>query len=127
MTKPGVTYFCTDSVGHTYSRYSATHIKPEYTWAVVERRPGTTKAVGKSAVQYSRTGRNAQLAADRVLRNGYWNPDTRKAEPAQADVVEVRAYLGRHKTENDAIAKTEGVGGEVPYWNTADLPAGREG
>lgn len=95
----GTTYFCTDSHGHSYSRYSAQHRQPQYTHASIERGAGFTGQVGKANVTYSRLRSGAQAAADRAVRNGYYDYKTRTTKPIAAEVVEVRAYQGRHKVE----------------------------
>ena len=76
----GITYFCTDKHGNTYSRYSVAHVKPRYLFATIYRPAGTTHAVTKANVSYSGT------------RPASWEPATRQ-------VVEVRAYAGRCKVE----------------------------
>jgi len=83
--KYGVTYFCTDSHGHTYLRYSARHIEPRYTSATVARRPGTDHPVTKACVNYA----SHRTDAEAVARG--WN----KAPNWAAEVVPVRAYRGR--------------------------------
>jgi hypothetical protein len=102
----GITYFCTDKFGNVYQRYSRLHVgEPTYLWACIERREGTTNAVGKSAVQYSRSRQNAINAANRVLRCGYYDHINRVTTPAETEVVPVRAYPGRHTVE--PVAETQ--------------------
>src|SRR4051812_35103229 len=86
----GITYFCTDSLGHTYTRYSARHGGLlRYTHAVVARRPNTTQPVRKSCVNYAAVRSNAETVARGWVKAPNW----------EAEVVEVRAYPGRHKVE----------------------------
>lgn len=83
----GITYFCVDQDGNAYQRYSAGHLQPRYTHAVVRQRIGSTEPVSKHNVSY--TG-SLQLA--RKAANDLWSG-------RGAQVVEVRAYPGRHKVE----------------------------
>jgi hypothetical protein len=86
---PGITYFCTDKHGNTYCRHSARHTEPLYTTAVVARRPGSTEAVRKACVNYAGERANAEAVARGWAKAPNWEPE----------VVEVRAYPGRHKVE----------------------------
>jgi hypothetical protein len=95
----GTTYFCTDRHGNIYSRYSVQHREPQYLFAAIDRRAGSTQPVAKGQVAYSRARSGAQAAADRHLRNGYYDYVTRTILPLEAEVVEVRAYPGKHKVE----------------------------
>jgi hypothetical protein len=113
-TTQGVTYFCTDSVGNVYTRYSARHIKAEYTFASLYRREGTTHPVEKAAVSYSRSRQNAANYASRlhgVEQKRSWDPETRTYvdDPHRfvAEVMDVRAYPGRHKVEPSAVGLLE--------------------
>jgi hypothetical protein len=91
----GITYFCTDRHGNVYSRYSARHGEPRYTWAAIGRLIGTTARVGKACVAYSSNRETVARVAARSVRNGHYDYTTRKQEPVEAEVVEVRAYRGR--------------------------------
>jgi hypothetical protein len=80
----GFTYFCTDRYGNTYNRYSAMHDAPRYRSAQVYRDRGTTHAVNKAHVSYSK-GEVGPL------------PNFLRSHPRfEHEVVAVRAYPGRH-------------------------------
>ena len=83
MATKGITYFCTDSDGNTYTRYSRGHGKPVYVTANIQRHHGQP-APSKHYVTYS-----AGVATNRyfTIRDGV------------AEVVKVRAYPGKHKVE----------------------------
>jgi len=80
-----ITYFATDSHGHTYSRHSASHLEPRYFSAIIYRPDGTTHAVSKANVSYT--------ASKRPYGDGN-------------EVVAVRAYPGRHKVEPTTLPPT---------------------
>jgi hypothetical protein len=109
MTPKGFTYFCTDRHGNTYTRFSAQHAEPTYTFAAVYRREGTTAPVAKANVTYSRKRGTAEGVARRFqgmeVKRSYkadhlgvtkWMDDPHRLE---AEVVPVRAYPGRHSVE----------------------------
>jgi hypothetical protein len=79
----GITYFCNDKHGNLYTRYSAGETQPRYTAAAIYREAGTTDPVGKNMVSY--------MAKRRMIGRPYANTET--------EVVDVRAYQGRHKVE----------------------------
>lgn len=78
----GITYFCTDSHGNVYSRYSAQHHQPRYLWAIVYRPAGTNHKVTKANVSYS---------GKRPYGDGN-------------EVVPVRAYPGRVASKQEPTA-----------------------
>ena len=100
------TYFCTDKHGNVYHRYSDGHATPQYAFAVVTRSAGSTKPVSKASVNYSRRMETALSVASRfqgMTVNRTYDPETGKwrddPHRLEAEVVPVRAYRGRHKTE----------------------------
>lgn len=102
----GFTYFCTDKCGNLYTRYSANHNKAQYTFAALHRREGTTDPVSKAAINYSRQLSGAQGVANRfqgMTNNRSWDSAARQYvdDPHRivSEVMPVRAYPGRHKTE----------------------------
>lgn len=110
----GMTYFCTDSHGNLYTRYSARHVRPEYTFASIYRREGTTTRVDKHAINYSRRRDTAEAIANRYVGmtvRRSWDPVScgyvDDAHRLTAEVVAVRAYEGRHKVE-PTIPEREG-------------------
>lgn len=88
-----ITYFCTDQDGNTYWRCSAGHRVARYTHAVVRRPIGSIAPASKHHVSYAGS---LQLARKNAGDN-YWPTYAR-------EVVEVRAYPGRHKVEPVAQA-----------------------
>jgi len=78
-----ITYFCTDSHGHTYLRHSAGHSKQSYFTAAISRKAGGGDGpVAKANVTYSK----GQARGETYRGWSY-------------EVVPVRAYEGRHKVE----------------------------
>lgn len=88
-----ITYFCTDQDGNVYTRHSAGHREPRYTHAVVRRKIGDTAPASKSRVSYA----GSLQLAHKNASDSYWPSYAR-------EVVEVRAYPGRHKVEPVAQA-----------------------
>lgn len=80
----GHTYFCTDSLGNDYRRYSAGHGEPQYRYACITREPGDRVRVA----YYSRNADGASAVVRRWRRIGWLS-----------EFVEVRAYPGNHKLE----------------------------
>jgi hypothetical protein len=96
---PGITYFCTDNLGNTYTRYSAGHTQPCYTHARIARRSGTTVPVLKHMVSYASS---EALAVKACAVIHPWNMTCHKEQKPwryTAEVVEVRAYPGKLKAE----------------------------
>jgi len=84
-----ITYFCTDSQGNTYTRFSAGHAKPQYFTAAISRKAGGGDGpVAKANVTYSK----GQARGETYRGWSY-------------EVVPVRAYEGRHKVE--PVARTQ--------------------
>lgn len=102
----GITYFCTDSHGNTYSRYSAQHNQPIYTWAVAFRQRGSTAPVGKGEVSYSSRRELAVTNASRTcLNSNDWAAKRGDTDVYRVyDLMEVRAYPGRLTSEPVAPA-----------------------
>lgn len=89
----GYTYFCTDSDGNTYNRYSAGHDAPRYVAATIVR-PKGGKAT-KNGISYSSKPHLNAGTWDIELPNGYKKPKIAGVSEAAA----VRAYPGRHTAE----------------------------
>lgn len=86
-----ITYFCTDSKGNTYTRHSARENVQRYFFAVVRRYDG--QPATKSQVSYHSHLMVAQS------QYAYWLRAKNPARQGEGEVVEVRCYPGRHKTE----------------------------
>jgi hypothetical protein len=96
----GITYFCTDSHGNTYNRYSSRHLEPIYTFAVVNRDLGTTHATGKAGVNYSATREGAISAGIQVCNAYNWRQQKDPSQPTRVyDLMSLRPYPGRHAFE----------------------------
>ena len=93
-----VTYFCTDSLGHTYHRPAAAHVTPRYVWAMIMRRSGDDGPVPAYGLSFSAE----YSVVDRLARKyrGRYDAQGRLIVP---EIVPVRAYLGRLKYEPRAI------------------------
>jgi hypothetical protein len=95
----GITYFCTDSDGNVYNRYSAGHTAARYTHAVVHRRLG--RKASKAGVSYA-SRRDLAEKNYAATTTSVWDFDTRSWVDGACDLVEVRAYPGRHAVEPTA-------------------------
>jgi hypothetical protein len=84
----GHTYFCTDSLGHDYRRYSVGHGEPQYRYACITRGKEFRGPVDKDQVGYSRNADGASAMVRRWRRIGW-----------ESEFVAVRAYPGNHKLE----------------------------
>jgi predicted SprT family Zn-dependent metalloprotease/ribosomal protein S27AE len=112
----GITYFATDSHGNTYTRYSASHAKPIYTWAVAFRQRGTTAPVGKGEVSYSSRRELAITNASRTcLNSNDWAAKRGHTDVYRVyDLMEVRAYAGRLTSEPQAAQEAAPAAPEAP-------------
>lgn len=96
----GITYFCTDKHGNIYNRYSERHTEAQYPFAVVSRGAGTTHAVGKGSINYSGRRDLAQANLNAATKdNGRPTWDKKDIIDVEAELLEVRAYPGRHAVE----------------------------
>ena len=100
-----ITYFCTDSHGNVYTRQSK-HSAPVYTWAVLTRLDGTKYPVGKSEVSYSaRRDLAISAGSSRAKQSNTYRAKLGRDQGYSVyDLMEVRAYPGRHKVEPKAAA-----------------------
>lgn len=80
----GITYFCNDSNGNVYNRYSAGHTAPRYIAATINSRADGAP-VSKAGVNYTSSLHRAQLASG-----------------GNVEAVTVRAYPGKHAVEPQA-------------------------
>ncbi len=92
----GITYFCNDNDGNVYTRYSAGHVTPRYTFAVVSRVPGTVAT--KHLVTYAARRELAHKAFQAARKYSPWREEN-KLPQLQAELVPVKAYPGKLKAE----------------------------
>lgn len=89
----GITYFCTDSDGHVYNRYSKDHVAPRFVVCTLQRVAGETAS--KGTCSYS--SKPWPLSVSTSVMWWYGGKET-----VSTEVVAVRAYPGRHAIEPTA-------------------------